>query len=213
LDEFMSPEDFDDNAENGPLLGDPKEAVNHATHSLPEKSQILSDEWQDPLDFAQSRNVPSASATCDVNPDRVVDVRGVCKLDDSDEVEETAGVFRDRFWWNFFLFSIGSALVIVVYSLFCGDLSLLERRQGQADIIGEGILQISRLKLMFFVGNPAQSIILGFAFAHIAHASAYFAIHFAVFVAAIISMFTAGSVFLTQVAPQAPRANASSSPP
>jgi hypothetical protein len=191
--------DFDD-AENGPLLGDAQESVNQAAHTLPAKSQILSDEWQDPLDFAQSRNVPSVSAQCDVNPnDRVADVRGTHKSVDYDEVEEPVGVFRDRFWWNFFLLCVGMAFAILVYSLLSGDLSILERRQGQADILGEGILQISRLKLIFFLGNPAQSLVLAFAYTHAAHVNAHFVIHFAVFIAAIISIFTASSVFFTQV--------------
>ena len=181
-----------------------KQNLNHCSETRTENSQILSEEWEDPLDLVHppkthSRDeISSSKEISDVNPkDRAIDLPS----SDTDQggEDEPHAAFQDRFWWIFFLSTMLLATAAILYSLGFGDLSVLERQQGQAGVVGDGLLQISRLKGEFFLGIPLLCVLVGFISDRCARLSPYFAITFTVSATSLISIVTACFIFFIQV--------------
>ena len=197
----------DENEENGPLLGnliDIEDTSLDKFRNIPAatnaKDQVLSEEWQDPLLDIESRSKLVTASTCDVNPkDHAVERQCTRAVEVTLEDEEHVTVLRDRFWWYLFLTSITFNVSATLYSLCYADLSVLERRQGQAGLIGDGFLQISRLKRTIFVEIPLLSVAIGFVSVSLSHIHPKIAIHLAVYGSSMVSIVTAGLIFSTQV--------------
>jgi hypothetical protein len=198
----------DENEENGPLLGDlidvedtSKDKIRNTPFSADSKDRILSEEWQDPLlDVASPKHVPNSSQGCDVNPkDHAVERQCVRTIGRKSEDEEQTAVLRDPFWWYLFLSSIVFNVSATLYSLCYADLSVLERRQDQAGFVGDGFLQISRLKRTIFVDVPLLSVAIGFVSVSFSHIHPKIAIHLGIYGSSMLSVVTAGLIFSTQV--------------